>query len=456
MDSNTVIDLAWLESATLNDLKAAMRNPAQLAAVNALLLTPEGKQIASDMLNDPDYKPKSQQQPTAEEAAQIEADRLLAEQQAAAAAAAEAEPVVVPAEIPTPVAPVIDYTAEDAEASKAGITVTRDAQGRITKLVKTYQAADEDGKPIGRPTHLEAKSWAELSVKQTDAHVNAVRYAERVKTNRFKQATAAIKTVEQSQVVKTAQAESAKMAEEAVNEKDPAKMQAAVQKSLQAERDAKIALDTARAHGAIIAEMWMDDHKEDFVPCVAASKILGDWLEANKLPLTYENLEEALKANRTQLPYPEKQVVVEEVPVSTASNTPVATSVAPAAAPVAPAAPIAPPAPAAAVSAAAPALPAAPSAPSQPVATAPSSTPVAAPIAQPATRRPGVNGGLQPGSLSAQRPSAEQIPQATKTVELKRAIAKMSPQEYRKKLKSPEFVAQLRAAGIPVVSQQTV
>ncbi len=47
MNTDTVIDLAWLESATLDDLKFAMRNPLQLTTVNALLQTPEGKAIAS-------------------------------------------------------------------------------------------------------------------------------------------------------------------------------------------------------------------------------------------------------------------------------------------------------------------------------------------------------------------------------------------------------------------------
>ena len=95
MDVNTVIDMNWLESATLADFKAVLQmakfHPNKLAEVNALLATEEGKAIASEMLNDPDYVPKSRQAtPTPEEAAQIAADLAIANQQEAEAAAAAA------------------------------------------------------------------------------------------------------------------------------------------------------------------------------------------------------------------------------------------------------------------------------------------------------------------------------------------------------------------------------
>lgn len=119
--------------------------PEVLGEVNALLQTPEGKKIASEMLNDPDYVPKSRRQPTPEEAAQVAADTARAEAEAAAAAA-----VVVP--VPVPVVP--SYEAEDAALRKEGITVQRDAQGAITRIVQDYQVLGENDHPIGRPTHL--------------------------------------------------------------------------------------------------------------------------------------------------------------------------------------------------------------------------------------------------------------------------------------------------------------
>src|ERR1700687_692067 len=163
MDVNTVIDMNWLESATLADLKSAMRNPSQLAAVNALLQTPEGKAIASEMLNDPDYIPKPRQAaPTAEEAAQIAADLAIANQQEAEAAAAK---------LAEATQPKVEEAVQPAAEEKK-------------KIVLDYQVTAEDGTPLGRPTHIEGWSWEEVSEKQKQAHINAVRYAERVKKNR--------------------------------------------------------------------------------------------------------------------------------------------------------------------------------------------------------------------------------------------------------------------------------
>lgn len=435
------ISLEWLEEATVDNLKDAMRAGGDvLAAVNALLLTPEGKKIAFEMLNDPDYKPKSQRPVDPEEQAQIEADQARAAQQAAeaeAAAQAQAE-LEAQTQVQTIVA---DTSAEDTEALSHGITVTRDAQGRIAKLVKDYQATDEDGRPIGRPTHLEAKSWSELSAKETAAHVNAVRYAERIKSNRFKQSASAMNVVERGAAAKQASERSAQLAEQAVNEKDPEKMKQAVKESVAAERQAQEAEEAARQHGKIVAETWMADHVEDFVPCKASSSIMGDYLKANNLSMTYDNLEKAFKAVKNQLPKPE----VDAASAPSANNTPtvatetnpvVPASIPPAAAPVAATTPVSQP-----------------QASPQASATAPTSTPVTA--NQPTvTRKPVVNGGLQPGTLSAARPEVVvKSPQETRS-ELLRQISKMSATEYRKKLNTDaKFVEKLKAAGIPVVGK---
>src|ERR1700676_1751573 len=43
------------------------------------------------------------------------------------------------------------------------------------KIVLEYQVKDENGNPIGRPTHLEAASHEELIEKMKEAHVQATR-----------------------------------------------------------------------------------------------------------------------------------------------------------------------------------------------------------------------------------------------------------------------------------------
>jgi hypothetical protein len=420
MNNETIIDLAWLEAATLDDLKTAMRNSDQLMAVNTLLLTPEGKAIASEMLNDPDYKPRPRNaEPTPEEAAQIAADLELANRQAEeATAAAVAEPLATP---PVVVPPV--------EEKK--------------KIVIDYQATAEDGTPIGRPTHIEGWTWEEVSEKQKAAHINAVRYAERVKKNKVQSVENSTKQQQVQEQVSQAEQEANAAVEVAVKEQDPVKMREAINKVHEASRLTEEAKQEARRRGKEIGDAWMADHKEDFLPCVANSKIMEKWLIDNKREFSYENLELAFAATETQLAKPVQQVPVEETPAAGASNTP-------AVAPVAPAA-VTPSITAPAAVAAEPVSTAA-TPPSQPASTASESTSAAAPNAQSAARRPGVNGGIAPGTLTAARPSAQQIPQTTTRAELLKEIKGMSPEKYRQKLKDTQYVAKLRAAGIPVAS----
>jgi len=426
-DKMSKFTLDWLKSVTQAEFMAEARKIQQgsqeLADLNAVLSSEEGKKIASDMLNDPDYVPVSKREPTPEEAEQIAADIATATAQAAEQEAARAAAAVE-------------------EATKAAAAAAPKVEER-KKIVVDYQATDENGKPIGRPTHIEGWTNEEVVEKLKAAHINAVRYAERVKTNRFKQSAEAVAVIETTQVAKQMKQESEKLAAEAVAEKDPAKMRESVEKSVQAEREARIAEETARQHGKIIADTWMEDHKEDFVPCLASSNIIGEYMKAQNLSLTYENLEKAFEATKTRLPKVEKQPAVEATPVAKVDNPPAATPATPAAAPVLITPPAAEPAvteptanpPAVIPTAAAP---------------APTSTPVAADKSAEAARRPGVNGSVMPGTMSAARPTVQAQPTDTRATLLKE-IAKMPAQEYRKKLRDPNYVKKLNAAGIKVV-----
>lgn len=450
------INIAWLESADVDSLKAAMRVGGEvLSAVNALLQTPEGKKIAFEMMNDPDYVPRSRRQPDPEEAAQI------AEDEARATAAAEVEAQASAAQLveATVAQQAVDHEAiaakngvEDAEARKIGATIVRGASGEIEKIVVDYQVRNDEGRPVGRATHFEGRTWIEVAGKLIAAHANAVTYGERVKSNRFKQSAAALESTERSATAKNIQAESERLATEAVNEKDPVKMQEAVRKAASAEREAHIADEAYKAHGKIIAETWMADHTNDFFVCQASISIIGDYMKANNLPMSYDNLEKTFQAVKHQLP-----------PVPTEGQQDSATVV-----PTSVAAPINPtPATAAATVVPPPSIPA--TAAVTPVTETQSQSTVAPPAATtaqastPATanqptvaRRPAVNGGLQPGSMSAARPSAsstQQAPQETRS-QLLREIGRMEPAMFRKKLRTEKnYREKLIAAGIPVVGQ---
>ena len=437
------INLDWLKSADLEELKNAMRSGGTvLGAVNALLQTPEGKKIAYEMMNDPDYIPFSKRTPDPDESAQIAADEAEAARQAAEVEANRQADELAAASTETPITETPTIEVPPVEEKK--------------KYVIDYQVMDPDtGRPIGRATHFETfgtevEALRVFVEKLKQAHINAVQYAERIKTNRFKQSAASLEATERSVAANAAQAESDRLAAEAAKEQDPTKMQEAVKKATAAQRDADIARKAVLEHGRIIGQTWMEDHKHDFLPCDASTSILGKYLKDNNLILSYDNLEKAFAAVKHQLP-----------PVPTDGQQGAATEVTTSAVTVDNSQPTAAAAPAApAPSIPAPAAPAAApeTQPSQPpvsasttAAPAQVSTP-AAPNQAPAARKPAVNGGLQPGQLSAQRPGAstttQQDPAQTKA-QLLREIGKMSPEIYRKKLTTDKnFRAKLVAAGI--------
>ena len=150
------------------DLKKIVGDPTKLQEANAIL---DGSVVIEVLPDDaPTLEPEAPPLSSEEEAAQAEA--VIAEAQAATDKIAADKAAA-------------DKVAEDEEYKAAGITVVKDASGNITKIVMTYQARDEAGNPIGRPTYLEAKSWFELTTKQRAAHENAVRFAERIKKQKL-------------------------------------------------------------------------------------------------------------------------------------------------------------------------------------------------------------------------------------------------------------------------------
>ena len=443
------INLDWLKAADLEQLKNAMRSGgAVLGAVNALLQTPEGKKIAYEMMNDPDYVPFAQRTPDPDEAAQIAADQAEADRQAQAAEAQRQ-------------ADELAANAADAAANTETPTPTPQVEEK-KKYVIDYQVTDEDsGRAIGRATHFESfgtevEALRVFVEKLKAAHINAVRYAERIKTNRFKQSAASLEATERSVAANAAQAESDRLAAEAAKEQDPAKMQEAVKKATAAQRDADIARKASIEHGRIIGQTWMEDHKHDFLPCDASTSIMAKYLKDNNLVLSYDNLEKTFAAVKHQLPPVTSDgqqgaatdVTTPAVTVDNSQSTAAAAAAAPAASITPPAAAAATPETQSQSTVAA----------SASATTAQASTP-AAPNQAPAARRPAVNGGLQPGQLSAQRPGASTTTQqepAQARAQLLREIGKMDPAIYRKRLATDKnFREKLIAAGIPVVGHRS-
>jgi len=296
--------------------------------------------------------------------------------------------------------------AEDEELLKANITPTRDENGKITKYVKRYQSVDENGVAIGLPTHLEAQTLAQLSVKLQAAHENALRLAERVKKQKIsfvrkeENPTQPLSQEEVNTHLRTLQRETpdSPKYKEVMALLDSNK---AIENQLRA-----AALDEKEA-----SLTWMETHKHDFKPNAANSNLINTWLKDNSLAYTVDNLEIAFLALQSQL------VPVEVNTVEAPAIIPVNTTSAPAEIVT----------------------------PSTPVEVAP--TPVTPAVAAPATpaqpnkvvpaRRPGLFGGITPGTLTASRPVLTQTPTLTK-----KDIARMKPEEIRRRIKTePGFEA---------------
>jgi hypothetical protein len=302
------------------------------------------------------------------------------------------------------------------------------------KIVREYQVRDEDGTPIGRPTHLEAWSMDEMLEKMQTAHENATRAFHRLKKQKltFKQEPKTVLTPEQI-------AEAAKVALEA---KDSEKVTDVIRQVIETEyqkRERELRQQKDFEEGRAISNEFMRHHLHDYNPCEANQKEIGQYFAEKQLEFTLDNLEAAFidlmdqnKLVRVETPFTSKPVVETVNP-------------APAAAVVTPVTPAIPEPEPAAVPVLAVAEPAAPS---QPVAQATAPTP-AAPNQQPAARRPGVNGGIAPGTLSAQRPGAPDPALARK--EFLKTVKDMKPEVMKAKLKSdPQFVKQLESYGIKV------
>ncbi|VVB52834.1 Uncharacterised protein [uncultured archaeon] len=285
-------------------------------------------------------------EPTAEElAAKAEADRLAAEAVAAETLRASAE-------------------AAAAERAKK-------------KIVVEYQATDEKGNPIGRPTHLEAYSQEEIIDKMKEAHIQATRAFHRLKAQKVQ----SVKEVNVAPAPVPGQVSDAELLAlvKDLKSDDPnvalaayKKMDAAKEAKVRAEYEAKNAEQKEYDRQNKVSQDFLGAHQHDFNNCQANVLLMAQYIQDNQLAWTTDNLEIALHALEHEL-----------APVAAPVVTTPPANPAPAPAPVATiaAAPVVQPAPTVTAPAAPPANPA------------------------PAQPRPGVNGGLVPGASSASRPA---------------------------------------------------
>lgn len=303
------------------------------------------------------------------------------------------------------------------------------------KVVREYQVRDEDGNPIGRPTHLEAYSEAEMLDKMQVAHESATRAFHRLKKQKLQ-----FREEEQKRVLTPEEIKA--VAVKAVESKDAADAERLVRGLIDTEfkqREIQLQQQKDFQEGARIGNEFVMKHLYDFNPVRSNMIALTDYLKEHGLDLTLDNLEVAfidLNEQGDKL----APAVTQNRSVEQAKNTPVTTA---AVEVVTDGTPVV-----AAPTVATPVEVAQPAVVSTPPVEATVTTPVVAnqPIT---TRRPGVNGGIQPGSLSVPRPVPVDPAQARK--EFMQSLKKMNGEEIRrKKNNDPQFVKQLATFGIKI------
>ena len=384
---------------TADQMSKEMSNPERRAEIVTFLANPESRGVIAELsaeipaADEPIEEQVIASNPAVEEFNQAEADRqaeAVRQQEIADRAAAQAV---------------------EAEALRAAnVTVYKDASGNITKIVKEYQVIDETtGNPIGRPTHLEARNWPELSRKEEEAHTQATRAFHRLKNQKttFKpvvtpKPAANVPLLSDEDRIQAA-LDLNSPDEEVVIKADRKLRADSILRDQQKDVEAKEA-----ARQRLVSDEFKSIHAKDFNPCQANAVLISGYLRENNLEWTLDNLELAFAAKEPELaPF--------AAPVSEETTRPVDnTPVVPTATPSAPAAVIPQPA--------APEVPAAPAAAANPP----------APIA-----RPGVNTGLVPGQLSAQRPIAKPAGLT------KKDIAKWTPEQMKKEMKNPARLAEI-------------
>ncbi len=280
------------------------------------------------------------------------------------------------------------------------------------KIVVDYQVKDEEGNPIGRPTHLEAASEEEMRSKMIEAHVQATRAFHRLKKQKVQslrdvnvQPAAAVATPELTDAEILAVLKDLRSEDPKVQLQAHRKLNAAEISKAKAEADAVAANEAELARQKGVSYQFLMNHKNDFNNCQANVDLMKDYFQTNELPWTLDNLEIAFHALEDQL----APVAGPTVALPPANPAPVVQPTATAAAPVV-----------------------------QPVPTVPVvPTPPANPV--PVQARPAFNGGIVPGQNSAPRP-------VTKSSGLTMAeITSWDGPTMRAKMRNPQIRAQIEA-----------
>ena len=401
--------VAGMSLAQFNKLK---QNKAELARMKADLAEEEARGGVPAAAEESSVEPPAAEvvPDPAIAAAEAEAARVAQE-----AATAEAVRVAAEAEVAR-----IKQAELDAAAAETARLAAEEAAKPKQKIVREYQIRDDQGRPIGKPTHLEADTWEEMSAKQEEAHANAMRYAERVKNRKptpapapdplpltEEQLTQINKDLESANPATRAEATRKLVSDQLVKENQTMRQELATSR---------------RTHEA---QVFVNTHPEYWV-MKANNDLLEGYIRDNNLAYTASNLEIAFEAILPQLAEKPKQVPTPApapppppIPVVAAATIPAAAAPVPVLSTPAPAPVVPTPAPAA--------TPAAPAVP-------PSTN------AEPEGKPP--ISGVQPGELTGVPAAPSSAPVASKRW-TEKSFRDLPNAELKKRMKNPDFVTRV-------------
>lgn len=416
-------DARKLNAKTLHRL---IQDPTTREILNRAMLFKDAKALAAAEKAEVDALAAQQAE---DAAAALAAQQASVDQTTAALQAEEeAKQALLRAATEQPSAPVVStWQTEDDSLRGMGVTAVRDSQGVITRLVTDYQVTDENGNVVGRPTHLEARNWPELLVKQREAHIQATRAFQRLKAQKL--------TFKNQQPQQSKAPTEKEMLDYVLKSPDPATAVAEVKKATEVTSEMAVKKAQEEADAARVTYLFLTKHMHDFNNCEANTKLLGEYFQENNLVWTLDNVElafEFLRDTNQLAPMPARVVpsVENTAPVPAAASAATAASAAATAAPAA----------------------AVPAATATPAASATPATPV-----QPENRtpvrvepRPGVNSGIVPGSSNANR-IVDVLTQTAPGQLTRRDVATWDSKTLRQRMRDPIWKPQLEAIGIKVL-----
>lgn len=185
------------------------------------------------------------------------------------------------------------------------------------KWVIDYQATDENGNPIGNPTHLEADTQQLLIEKMRDTNIEIVRAYHKLKTGATKPDLSKAQKRRAPSEAKPKEWSAEETFQTFQEAQNPANFRKAIRKTI--EDELGIPLDdlrtipggVAQVNRGLVEQNFLARHREDYYPCKQNEKAILDYLSENNLAFNLDNLETAFDYLKDSLIHAPRQAAAQ-------------------------------------------------------------------------------------------------------------------------------------------------